>query len=169
MRLFGLIGWSGSGKTTLMTAVIPELIARGITVSTVKHAHHAFDLDQPGKDSWRHREAGANEVMITSERRWALRHELRGGTEPPLEELVTRMSPVDLLLVEGFKFHPHPKIEVYRPSLGKLARYLDDPFVVAVASDEMLPGLPLPWLPLSDPATVARFILGHDGRPRWSS
>jgi molybdopterin-guanine dinucleotide biosynthesis adapter protein len=169
MRIFGLCGWSGSGKTTLMAAIIPELIVRGITVSTVKHAHHAFDLDQPGKDSWRHREAGANEVMITSGRRWALLHELRGHAEPPLDELVAKMAPVDLLLVEGFKLHPHPKVEIYRPSLGKPVRYSDDPFVVAVASDEALPRPPLPWLPLSDLATVARFILNHDGRPRWFS
>jgi len=167
MRIFGLCGWSGSGKTTLMTALIPELIARGIAVSTVKQARHAFDLDQPGKDSWLHREAGAREVMIVSECRWALQHELRGDTEPPLDELVARMTPVDLLLVEGFKCHPHPKIEVYRPSLKKPARYPDDPFVIAVASDATLPGLPLPSLPLSNPATVARFILGHDGCPRW--
>ena len=168
MRIFGLCGWSGSGKTTLMAAIIPELIVRGITVSTVKHAHHAFDLDQPGKDSWRHREAGAREVMIASGRRWALQHELRGAAEPPLDELVAKMAPVDLLLIEGFKFHPHPKIEVYRPSLKKPARYPGDPFVVAVASDDWLPRVPLPCLPLSDPATVASFILGHDGRPRWS-
>ena len=168
MRIFGLCGWSGSGKTTLMAAIVPELIARGITVSTVKHAHHAFDLDQPGKDSWRHREAGAREVMIASGCRWALQHELRGDPEPPLDELVAKMTPVDLLLVEGFKFHPHPKIEVYRPLLGKPARYPEDPFVVAVASDDWLPRVPLPCLPLSDPATVASFILGHDGRPRWS-
>ena len=167
MRIFGLCGWSGSGKTTLMAAIIPELIVRGITVSTVKHAHHAFDLDQPGKDSWRHREAGAREVMIVSDCRWALQHELRGNAEPRLDELVARMTPVDLLLVEGFKFHPHPKIEIYRPSLGKSARYRVDPFVVAVASNETLPGLPLPWLPLSDPPTIASFILGNDGRPRW--
>jgi len=171
MQIFGITGWSGSGKTTLMAALmlIPELIARGIAVSTVKHAHHAFDLDQPGKDSWLHREAGAREVMIASECRWALQHELRGDTEPPLDELVARMTPVDLLLVEGFKSHPHPKIEVYRPSLKKPARYPDDPFVVAVASDATLQGLPLPSLPLSDAVTVARFILGHDGRPRWTS
>jgi len=169
MRIFDLIGWSGSGKTTLMTAVIPELIARGVSVSTVKHAHHSFDLDQPGKDSWCHREAGACEVMIASGCRWALQHELRGDQEPPFAKLVARMTPVDLLLVEGFKFHPYPKIEVYRPSLGKPARYHDDPFIVAVASDEVLPRLPLTWLPLSDPASVASFILGHDGRPRWPS
>jgi molybdopterin-guanine dinucleotide biosynthesis adapter protein len=166
MRIFGITGWSGSGKTTLITAVIPELIRRGVTVSTVKHAHHSSDLDQPGKDSWCHREAGAREVMIVSECRWALQHELRGDAEPPLDELVARMTAVNLLLVEGFKFHPHPKIEVFRPSLGKSARYPDDPFVIAVASDETLPALPVPWLPLSDATTVARFILGHDGRPR---
>jgi molybdopterin-guanine dinucleotide biosynthesis adapter protein len=166
MRIFGLAGWSGSGKTTLMTALIPELLTRGVTVSTVKHAHHAFDIDQPGKDSWRHREAGACEVMIASQRRWALMHELREAPEPPLERLVAQMSAVDLILVEGFKRHPHPKIEVRRPSLGKPPLYPDDPSVVAVASDELLPGLALPWLPLSDPATVARFIIEHQGLGR---
>src|SRR5579859_3439813 len=100
MRIFGLAGWSGSGKTTLMTALIPQFTARGLSVSTVKHAHHSFDTDQPGKDSWRHREAGAREVMISSERRWALMHELRGAAEPSLDELIRQMSPVDLLLVE---------------------------------------------------------------------
>src|SRR5438874_10157209 len=109
MRIFGLAGWSGSGKTTLLTAVIPELVARGLVVSTIKHAHHEFDIDRPGKDSWRHREAGAREVMVASSRRWALMRELRGAPEPSLEELVASMGPADLLLVEGFKFHPHPK------------------------------------------------------------
>ncbi len=169
MRIFGLAGWSGSGKTTLMTALIPEFVARGLTVSTIKHAHHAFDIDQPGKDSWRHRHAGASEVMIVSERRWALMHELRGEREPGLDELLPRVTPVDLLLVEGFKHHPHPKIEVYRPSLGKPPLHADDPFVVAVACDVRLPGLPLPWLPLGDAATTADFILRHDGRARWPS
>jgi molybdopterin-guanine dinucleotide biosynthesis adapter protein len=167
MRIFGLAGWSGSGKTTLMTLLIPELAARGIAVSTVKHAHHSFDVDQPGKDSWRHRQAGAGEVMISSQNRWALMHELRGGPEPSLDELVGRMSPVDLLLIEGFKRHPHPKIEVYRPSLGKPLLYPEDPFIVAIASDEMLPRLPLPLLPLSDVGAVASFILGYDGGGRW--
>ena len=162
MRIFGLAGWSGSGKTTLMTALIPELVSRGITVSTLKHAHHAFDVDQPGKDSWRHRQAGACEVMISSQNRWALMHELRGAPEPTFDELVQRMSPVDLLLVEGFKRHPHPKIEVYRPSLGKPFLHPEDPLVVAIASDEMLPGLALPWLPLSDAGAVATFILSRD-------
>jgi molybdopterin-guanine dinucleotide biosynthesis protein B len=169
MRIFGLAGWSGSGKTTLMAALIPELVSRGITVSTLKHAHHAFDVDQPGKDSWRHRQAGAQEVMISSENRWALMHELRGAPEPAFEELVRRMSPVDLLLVEGFKRHPHPKIEVYRRSLGKPLLHPEDPSVVAIASDEMLPGLTLSWLPLSDAGAVAAFILGYDECHRWPS
>jgi molybdopterin-guanine dinucleotide biosynthesis protein B len=164
MRIFGLAGWSGSGKTTLMTALIPELVDRGVTVSTLKHAHHAFDVDQPGKDSWRHRQAGAREVMISSQNRWALMHELRGAAEPTFDELVRRMGAVDLLLVEGFKRHPHPKIEVYRPSLGKPLLHPEDPLVVAIASDETLPGLTLPWLPLSDASTVATFILGHHER-----
>jgi molybdopterin-guanine dinucleotide biosynthesis protein B len=163
MRVFGLAGWSGSGKTTLLTALIPELVSRGITVSTLKHAHHAFDVDQPGKDSWRHRQAGAREVMISSQNRWALMHELRGEREPTLEELVRRMSPADLLLVEGFKHYTHPKIEVYRPSLGKPLLHPEDPSVVAIASDEMMPGLSLPWLPRSDISAVATFILGHGG------
>ena len=162
MRIFGLAGWSGSGKTTLMTALIPELVSRGMTVSTFKHAHHAFDVDQPGKDSWRHRQAGAREVMISSPNRWALMHELRGAPESSFDELVRRMSPVDLLLVEGFKRYPHPKIEVYRPSLGKPLLHPEDPFVVAIACDEPLPGLPLPWLPLSDAGAIATFILDHD-------
>ena len=169
MRIFGLAGWSGSGKTTLMTALIPELVSRGITVSTLKHAHHAFDVDQPGKDSWRHRQAGAREVMISSHNRWALMHELRGAPEPSFDELVRRISPVDLLLVEGFKRHPHPKIEVYRPSLGKPPLHPEESSVVAIASDEMLPGLPLPWLPLSDAGAIATFILGHHECVRWPS
>jgi molybdopterin-guanine dinucleotide biosynthesis adapter protein len=169
MRIFGLAGWSGSGKTTLMTALIPEFVARGITVSTIKHAHHAFDIDQPGKDSWRHREAGASEVMIVSQRRWALMHELRDEPEPTLEALLPRITPVDLLLIEGFKRHSHPKIEVYRPSLGKPALHPDDPFVVAVASDERLGELNLPCLPLDRPAVIADFILQHEGQSRWPS
>jgi molybdopterin-guanine dinucleotide biosynthesis adapter protein len=160
MRIFGLAGWSGSGKTTLLTAVIPNLVARGLAVSTIKHAHHEFDIDRPGKDSWRHREAGASEVMVASARRWAIMHELRGAPEPTLDDLVARVSPVDLLLVEGFKHHPHPKLEVHRPSLGKPLLYPDDPYVVAIASDEPIAG-PLPLLPLGDPDAVARFILDH--------
>jgi molybdopterin-guanine dinucleotide biosynthesis protein MobB len=168
MRIFGLAGWSGSGKTTLLTAVIPELVARGFAVSTIKHAHHAFDIDQPGKDSWRHREAGAREVMVASARRWAVMHELRGATEPTLEDLVARMSPVDLLLVEGWKHHPHPKIEVYRPSLGKELLYPEDPHVIAIASDEAI-AAPIPLLPLGDAGAVAVFILDHLGLAPWRS
>ena len=169
MRIFGLAGWSGSGKTTLMTALIPEFVARGVRVSTIKHAHHAFDVDQPGKDSWRHRQAGASEVLVVSERRWALMHELRGDPEPGLDALLPRLTPVDLLLVEGFKRHPHPKVEVYRPALAKPPLYLDDLFVVAIASDQELDQALLPVLPLADAAAIADFILAHDGRPRWPS
>jgi molybdopterin-guanine dinucleotide biosynthesis protein B len=169
MRIFGLAGWSGSGKTTLMTALIPELIARGVTVSTVKHAHHDFDVDKPGKDSWRHREAGAREVMVSSSRRWALMHELRGAAEPGLDALLARMIPVDLVLVEGFKRHPHPKLEVCRPALGLPPLHPDDPHIVAIACDEDLPRVPLPCLPLGDPGRVAEFILAHQGFRQWPS
>ena len=162
MQIFGLAGWSGSGKTTLMTALIPELVARGLSVSTIKHAHHEFDVDRPGKDSWRHRQAGAHEVMVASSRRWALMRELREAPEPSLDELVARMSPVDLLLVEGWKRHPHPKIEVHRPSLGKPLLYPDDPWVVAIASDEALTA-PVPLLPLGDPGAAAVFISARLG------
>lgn len=161
MRIFGLAGWSGSGKTTLVTRLVPELTRRGLAVSTVKHAHHAFDVDQPGKDSWRHRAAGATEVMISSALRWALMHEHRGAPEATLQELIRRMSPVDLLLVEGFKGEPHPKLEVHRPALGKPLLCRDDPHIVAVASDTALAGLAVPVLPLDDVAAIARFILAH--------
>ena len=162
MRILGLAGWSGSGKTTLLTALIPQLLARGLTVSTIKHAHHEFDVDRPGKDSWRHREAGATEVMVASSRRWALMHELRGAAEPMLGELLSHMSPVDLLIVEGFKRHPHPKIEVHRPSVGKPLLYPEDPDVIAIASDAAL-AAPVPLLPLGDARAVADFISSHFG------
>jgi molybdopterin-guanine dinucleotide biosynthesis adapter protein len=162
MRIFGLAGWSGSGKTTLLTALIPELIARGLSVSTIKHAHHEFDIDQPGKDSWRHRQVGAREVMVASARRWALMHELRGDAEPSLDQLVTRLGPVDVVIVEGFKRHPHPKLEVHRPSLGKPLLYPDDRHIVAIASDEPF-AAPLPLLSLDDPAAIAGFMLDHLG------
>ena len=162
MRIFGLAGWSGSGKTTLLAALIPELVGRGVTVSTIKHAHHEFDIDQPGKDSWRHRQAGAREVMVASSRRFALMHELRDAPEPSLDELVARMAPVDLLLVEGFKRDPHPKLEVHRPSVGKPFLYPDDPHIVGIASDETL-AVPLPLLSLNEVAAIADFILGRHG------
>lgn len=161
MRVFGLAGWSGSGKTTLIARLLPELTRCGLAVSTVKHAHHSFDLDQPGKDSWRHREAGASEVMIASERRWALVHEHRGAPEPSLDALIRRMTPVDLLLVEGFKHGSHDKLEVHRPALGKPLLCIDDPHVVAVASDVPVAGLSIPLLALDDVAVIARFILDH--------
>ncbi len=159
--MFGLAGWSGSGKTTLVTRLLPELIRRGLTVSTLKHAHHAFDVDQPGKDSWRHREAGATEVMVSSANRWALMHEPRGAPEATLEELIRHMTPVDLLLVEGFKDQPHPKLEVHRPSLGKPLLCRDNPHIVAVASDTPIAGLAVPLLALDDVAAIAGFILAH--------
>jgi molybdopterin-guanine dinucleotide biosynthesis protein MobB len=158
MHIFGLAGWSGSGKTTLLAALIPQLVGRGVTVSTLKHAHHEFDIDQPGKDSWVHRQAGASEVMVASSRRFALMHELRDAPEPSLGELVARMAPVDLLLIEGFKREPHPKLEVHRPSVGKPFLYPDDPHIVAIASDVALTA-PLPVLPLADVAAIADFIL----------
>jgi molybdopterin-guanine dinucleotide biosynthesis protein B len=159
MKLFGLAGWSGSGKTTLMKALLPELIGRGITVSTVKHAHHSFDVDQPGKDSYEHRLAGAREVMVASAHRWALMHELRGADEPSLEALIARMAPVDLLLVEGFKRHPHPKLEVHRPSNGKPLLCPEDPHIVAVASDRRLDRIAVPQLDLNDAPAIADFML----------
>jgi molybdopterin-guanine dinucleotide biosynthesis protein B len=166
MRVFGLAGWSGSGKTTLLTKLIPELIGRGVKVSTIKHAHHEFDIDKPGKDSWLHRQAGASEVMVASARRFALMHELRDAPEPSLDELVARMAPVDLLLVEGFKAHPHPKLEVHRPSVGKPFLYPEDPHIVAIACDTAL-AAPLPVLDLADAAAIADFILGEDGSGAW--
>jgi molybdopterin-guanine dinucleotide biosynthesis protein B len=161
MRVFGLAGWSGSGKTTLLTRLIPALVARGVAVSTIKHAHHNFDVDQPGKDSWKHRQAGASEVLIASSARWALMHEHRGAREPGLAELLAHMTPVDLVIVEGFKGEAFAKIEIHRPSVGKPLLYPDDPDIVAVASDAPLPGLPLPQLALDDIGGIASYILAH--------
>ena len=135
MRIIGLAGWSGSGKTTLIKKLIPRLIARGISVSTLKHAHHGFDLDQPGKDSFFHRTAGATEVIISSAKRWAILHELREQPEWDLAALVGKMSPVDLVLVEGFKRDAFPKLEIHRIANGKPLIHPEDPHIVAVASD----------------------------------
>jgi molybdopterin-guanine dinucleotide biosynthesis protein B len=162
-KIFGLAGWSGSGKTTLLCTLIPALIARGVTVSTIKHAHHTFDIDKPGKDSFEHRRAGATEVLIASARRWALMHENREGLEPTIEEYLARMTPVDLLLVEGLKREPHPKLEVHRPSIGKPLLCRDDPNVVAVASDGPIEDIGVPQLDLNDVEAIAAFILAHCG------
>ncbi|MDG5494709.1 molybdopterin-guanine dinucleotide biosynthesis protein B [Niveispirillum sp. BGYR6] len=162
-NLFGLSGWSGSGKTTLMARLIPAVAQRGFTVSTLKHAHHAFDIDQPGKDSYVHRMAGASEVLVASGQRWALMHENRGSPELSLAELVAKLSPVDLILVEGFKRDSHPKLEVHRPANGKPLLYPDDPNIIAVASDMGLPGCPLPVLNLDDVEAIADLILDRCG------
>ena len=135
MKVIGLAGWSGAGKTTLLTRVIPLLLAKGLRVSVIKHAHHAFDVDVPGKDSWRHREAGATEVLVSSSRRWALMHELRETSEPRLPELLTKMSEVDLVVIEGFKREPYPKIEVHRAANAKPLLFPDDLGVVGIATD----------------------------------
>ncbi|MEQ8665653.1 MAG: molybdopterin-guanine dinucleotide biosynthesis protein B [Rhodospirillales bacterium] len=162
-RSFGLVGWSGSGKTTLLTQLLPKLIEYGLTVSTMKHTHHAFDIDKPGKDSHNHRMAGAMEVMVTSSNRWALMHELRGEPEPDVETMLAKMSPVDLVLIEGFKSHRHAKMEVYRPSLGKPLLAATDDTVVAVATNEPLEAMHVPILDLDNVDEVARFILDFVG------
>jgi molybdopterin-guanine dinucleotide biosynthesis protein B len=159
MRIIGLAGWQGSGKTTLLAKVIPRLVARGRTVSTVKHAHDGFDIDQPGKDSHTHRLAGATEVLIGSAKRYALMHELRGAPEPPLKELLARLAPVDLVIVEGYKREPHPKLEVHRACVGKPLIHPDDSWIVAVASDLPLPGTALPVIGLDDIEAIADVLL----------
>jgi molybdopterin-guanine dinucleotide biosynthesis protein B len=158
VRVIGLAGWSGSGKTTLLAKLLPALIARGRTVSTIKHAHHAFDVDQPGKDSHTHRLAGASEVLVSSAKRWALMHELRGEAEPMLRDLVTRLSPVDLVIVEGFKTQTHPKLEVHRSAVGKPLLYPNDPNIVAIASDVRPADTSLPFAALNDVEGVADLV-----------
>ena len=159
MKVFGLAGWSGSGKTTLLVKLIPEFVERGFKVSTLKHAHHNFDIDKPGKDSFEHRQAGASEVMISASNRWALMHENKDDVESDLEQLLARMSPVDLLLVEGFKWHSHPKMEVYRSIVGKPLLQENDTGIVAVATDEELLNLTVPSFNLSEISLIADFIL----------
>jgi molybdopterin-guanine dinucleotide biosynthesis adapter protein len=158
MRIIGLAGWSGSGKTTLLTRLIPNLVARGMTVSTLKHAHHGFDVDQPGKDSHSHRMAGATEVMVGSSARFALVHELRGTTEPTLFDLLARMSAVDLVVVEGYKAAPIPKLEVHRAAVGKPLLHPEDNCIVAIASDVPLPDIELPVVSLDDIETIANIV-----------
>jgi molybdopterin-guanine dinucleotide biosynthesis protein B len=166
MQVMGLVGWSGSGKTSLLVALLPILKEAGLKVSTMKHAHHRFDPDRPGKDSFRHREAGASEVLIVTSSRWVLMHESREEPEPSIEALIQRMTPVDLLLIEGFKTHAHPKLEIHRQSEGKPLLYPDDDHIVAVATDHPLPGILIPQLDLNDPGAIARFILVHTGLDR---
>ena len=160
MKIFGLAGWSGSGKTRLITRLLPELIGRGYSVSTIKHAHHNFDVDKPGKDSFEHRQAGASEVMIASEKRWALMHEHRVAPEPNIEALIAEMTPVNLILIEGFKAHKHPKLEIHRAEMKKPLMYLNDPHIVAMASDRPVE-TSLPQLDIEDILSIASFIESH--------
>ncbi len=151
-RVLGMVGWSGSGKTTLITKLIPLLAKRGLRIATLKHAHHSFDVDQPGKDSYEHRKAGACEVIVSSARRWVQMHEISGEreTEATLSDLLTRLSPCDLVLVEGFKTEQHPKMEVFRSAVGKTPLHPQDPRIVAIASDREFPGAGIPVVDIND-------------------
>jgi len=160
MKVFGFAGWSGSGKTTLIEKLIPRFVDTGLRVSLIKHAHHTFDVDQPGKDSYRHRHAGAAEVLVSSSRRWVLMHELRGAAEPAFDEQLKHLSPCDIVIVEGFKHAPIPKLEVWRRETGEPLIHPNDPRIVAVASDTRV-DTRLPVLNLNDDAAIASFILAH--------
>jgi molybdopterin-guanine dinucleotide biosynthesis adapter protein len=161
MRIIGLAGWSGAGKTTLLAKVLPLIVARGLTVSTLKHAHHSFDLDQPGKDSHTHRAAGATEVLIASANRYALMHELRGAPEPSLHELLAKLSPVDLVVVEGFKAARYRKLEIFRAAVGKPALHVDDPLIVGIVSDTPFPAGARPVVSIDDAEAVVGLMLDH--------
>src|SRR5438552_16795022 len=158
MNVIGLAGWRGAGKTTLLARVIPHLLGKGLRVSVIKHAHHEFDVDVPGKDSWIHRQSGASEVLVSSTRRWALMHELRGAAEPRLPELLAKMSRVDLVVVEGFKREPHRKIEVHRAANRKPLLFPDDPGIVGIATDTSIETT-LPVVYLDDVEAVAAMML----------
>lgn len=158
MKVIGFAGWSGSGKTTLVEAVVGRLEARGLVVSLIKHAHHEFDIDYPGKDSWRHRHAGCREVLVTSANRWTVMHELRGRPELSLDEALAQLAPCDVVLVEGFKHAPIAKIEIYRAANDKPQLFPRDPHIIAVASDQPVDTV-LPQLDLNQPAAVADFIV----------
>jgi molybdopterin-guanine dinucleotide biosynthesis protein MobB len=162
MRVFGIVGWKNAGKTGLMERLVTEITARGFSVSTVKHAHHSFDVDHPGKDSFRHREAGASQVLLASRNRIALMHELRGAPEPTLEVLLAQLAPVDLVLVEGYKRDGHAKVEAHRAVTGNPLIASDDPTVRAVASDTPIE-LDRPVFGLDDTAAIADFILREVG------
>tara|TARA_R110002094_G_scaffold52716_9_gene64143 strand:- start:813 stop:1304 length:492 start_codon:yes stop_codon:yes gene_type:complete len=162
MRIYGVVGWKNAGKTGLMERLVTEISGRGVSVSTVKHAHHSFDVDHPGKDSYRHRVAGATEVLLASRNRFALMHELRGTDEPTLQELLTHLGPVDLVLVEGYKRDAHPKVESHRAETGNPLIAPDDPTITAVASDVPL-DLDRPVFDLNDTGAIADFILSEVG------
>jgi len=162
MKVFGFAGFSGSGKTTLIEALIPRFVIDGLRISVIKHAHHDFDIDRPGKDSYRHREAGATEVMLASGKRWVVMHELRDEPEPDLPEQLSRLAPCDLVLVEGFKQQPIPKLEIHRAALGKPLLHTTDGHIVAIASDTPV-DTALPRFDLNDPDPIAEFILTHLG------
>ena len=165
MKIIGIAGYSGSGKTTLIEKVIPVLVREGLRVSLIKHAHHEFDVDQPGKDSYRHRHAGCSEVLVSSSKRWALMHELRGAGEPNLQDQLKHLSPCDIVIVEGYKAEPIPKVEVHRKESPTPLLHPEDPNVVAVATNERL-DTALPQLDLDDPEAVAHFIIQHLGLNR---
>jgi len=158
-RVLGIAGWSGSGKTTLITRLIPLLARRGLRIATLKHAHHSFDVDKPGKDSYGHRMAGAGEVIISSSQRWVQMHELHGGAEATLLQLLRRLSPCDLILVEGYKSEKHAKIEVFRRAAGKDPLYPGDKHIVAIASDQMIAGADIPVVDLNDIDAVGDMVL----------
>jgi molybdopterin-guanine dinucleotide biosynthesis adapter protein len=160
MKVFGFAGYSGSGKTTLIEQLVPQFVIRGLKVSLIKHAHHGFDIDQPGKDSYRHREAGCSEVLITSSQRWVLVHELRGDQEQNLHYQLKRLSPCDLVLVEGFKKEPIPKLEIHRAAMRQPLLHPDDPYIVAIAADNRISAR-VPVLDLNDVEQIASFILRH--------
>ena len=162
MKIFGITGWSGSGKTTLIEQIVPRLVKKGLVVSLIKHAHHGFDVDHPGKDSYRHRHAGCTEVLVSSANRWVVMHELRGAPEPTLDEQVRRISPCDLLLIEGYKRYPMPKLEVWRSENGKPFLHPEDEHIVALATDVPRPGK-LPCFDLDDHDGIAEFVLGFNG------
>jgi len=163
MKVYGIVGWKNSGKTTLVERLVTEITSRGFSVSTVKHAHHTFDVDHEGKDSFRHRAAGATEVLLASRNRWALMHEIRDGAEPPLSELLEKISPVDLVLIEGYKRDNHAKVEAHRAETkqGLLAR--EDATVTAVASNDVIDGLSVPQFDLDDVTAIASYILKEVG------